>query len=109
MDKNIDDLAAQIQALQIRVTQLEVEKQANASASPAAATSTTVHTGFRRGDRIRIRNALKKPATWPQNKQWDQQRAQLATVTHLKKGQVHFETDNGVKTWRAVQNLIRIE
>ena len=64
---------------------------------------------FQRGDLVKIRNIVRKPATWHSDNEWNQEQAQLATVTHNYKGQVHFVTDNGVKTWRAVNNLTRIK
>ena len=112
-DQAIKDLVTELTALRIRVTQLEVELTATASATRAAATEVEIAAKataaiIKVGDRVRIRNTLKKPATWPVDQDWRQSQAQLATVTHLKKGQIHFVTDNGVNTWRAVQNLIKI-
>ena len=115
MDQNqtIEHLTAELTALRIRVTQLEVEQAATASATRVATTegeSATRATAaaIKKGDRVRIKNTLRKPATWPVDKEWDGKQAQLATVTHIKKDQIHFVTDNGVKTWRAVQNLVKI-
>jgi hypothetical protein len=101
-DQTIEQLIAQVQALQIRVTQLESardERTVFVGASVAASIE------FKQGDRVRIRNALKKPATWPRNIEWKKELAQVATVTHTHRDQVHFVTDNGVKTWRAPNNL----
>jgi hypothetical protein len=64
---------------------------------------------FQKGDRIRIRNKVHKPASWDNSVEWVAENAQTATVTEvLTKGpttQVHFATDNGVNTWRAPNNL----
>lgn len=69
--------------------------------------------GFLRGDRIRIRNTVRKPASWDNSIEWVAKDAQTATVTEvLTKGlttQVHFVTNNGVKTWRAPNNVHLIE
>ena len=60
------------------------------------------------GDRVFIKNTVRKPATWPTGKEWNKDQAQVATVTFFEKDQVHFITDNGVKTWRAIQNLRKL-
>jgi cell envelope opacity-associated protein A len=103
--EGIDKLTTELRDLKIRVAQLEAaatDRESECSASTAAAPV------FQRGDRVKIKNKLKKPATWPVNTKWDQEAAQLATVTHNYKDQVHFRTDNGVKTWRAHNNLSRL-
>jgi hypothetical protein len=65
--------------------------------------------GFAKGDRIWIQNKLHKPANWHNEFKWIEQEGKTATVTDiLVKGptiQVHFVTDNGVKTWRAPNNV----
>ena len=109
----IKHLVIELTALRIRVTQLEVELTATASTTRAAAAEAesvekATAAVIKVGDRVRIKNTLRKPANWPVQKEWDRDQAQLATITHLKKDQIHFVTDNGVKTWRAVQNLIKI-
>ena len=101
-DQTIELLIAQVQALQIRVTQLETAREERVF---SVSNSTTAPADFKQGDRVRIRNALKKPATWPRDTIWKKELAQVATVTHIYRGQVHFVTDNGVKTWRASNNL----
>ena len=101
-DQQIEQLIAQVQALQIRVTQLEAARNEQ---GPVASARATAPKEFEKGDRVRVRNALKKPATWPRNVVWEKELAQVATVTHLYREQVHFVTDNGVKTWRAANNL----
>jgi hypothetical protein len=60
------------------------------------------------GDRERIKNKLAKPASWNNQFRWVASEAKLATVTRITRNQVHFITDNGVETWRAVNNLERI-
>jgi hypothetical protein len=102
-DQTIEQLTTQLQALQLRVTQLEAARfneQSSTVGAPVAASNE-----FKKGDRVRVRNALKKPATWPKDATWIKELAHIATVTHLHREQVHFVTDNGVKTWRAPNNL----
>lgn len=103
MEKTIEQLSAELRNLHLRVAQLEAaaanETEDSTGAEPAAAI------GFKKGDKVLIKNKLKKPATWPTSATWDKELAQRATVTHVYREQVHFITDNGVKTWRAINNL----
>ena len=90
-------LITELKDLRIRVAQLEAvaapnQGQAERSDSTAAASQ------LRPGDRVQIKNKVRKPATWSSSAEWNQEKAQKATVTHHYKEQVHFETDNGVKT-----------
>ena len=57
---------------------------------------------IQKGDRVNIVNTVNKPRNWNDNFEWDQKKAQKATVTHFYKGQMLFVTDNGARTWRAV-------
>ena len=116
--ESVEQLTRELEALRIRVAQLEAaaaterREDRNRGAEAAAMTKpqgVTTTSDFKEGDRVRIKNQLKKPATWSSNATWDKKQAQKATVTHIYKKQVHFETDNGVKTWRAVSNLELIE
>lgn len=116
MERTIEQLIAELRDLRLRVAQLEAAATNDRVAQPgetAAAnesedsTSSGVATaiGFKKGDKVLIKNKLKRPATWPNDVVWNEKLAQRATVTHLYREQVHFVTDNGVKTWRAVNNL----
>ena len=58
------------------------------------------------GDRKRIKNKLKRPADWNNTIEWVEERR--ATVTRVLEGQIHFVTDNGVRTWRAPNNVRRL-
>ena len=104
--QSIDNLVEQLRALQVRVAQLE-------TAAPEPRTDSATVRGaaprFKKGDRVWIKNKLKKPATWSDEVAWNEDEAKTATVSHIYKGQVHFVTDNGVKTWRAANNLKRID
>ena len=60
------------------------------------------------GDRVRIKNRVTRPADWDPRNKWVPSEAKHATVTRFYKGQVHFITDNGHSTWRAINNLEKI-
>lgn len=102
----IELLTAQLQAINIRLAQLEAAAEQDKKAIKSSAETAAA---IRKGDRVNIVNKLKKPSTWSAHVEWHQEDAQKATVTHFYKGQVHFVTDNGVKTWRAINNLEKIE
>jgi hypothetical protein len=117
-DDDIKALIAEWQTLRIRadaiVRQLEAANARRTivdtvtSATTADDCDLTVN-GLRKGDRVRIKNKVTKPATWPIEKPWHHEEARLATITRVTKEQMHFRTDDGVSTWRAPNNLERIK
>jgi hypothetical protein len=116
-DEEVQALIAEFQKLRIRaatiVRQLEAVNARRTSidsiAAPVVHESHLTANGFRKGDRVRIKNKVSKPATWPIEKPWRREEAQLAMISRVTKKQVHFLTDNVVSTWRAPNNLQRIE
>ncbi len=95
MERTIQQLTDELRNLcRLRVAQLEAaaanETDDRAGAEGAAAI------GFRKGDKVLIKNKLKRPATWPTSATWDKELAQHAVVTHVYTEQVHIVTDNGV-------------
>ena len=98
-----DEIAAltrELSRLQVRVAQLEAAAATPHDPGPL---------GFKKGDRVRIKNKVKRPANWDVEQVWDPEAAQSATVTHTYREQVHFLTDNGVATWRARNNLTLLD
>ena len=123
-EDEIEQLTTQLRNISIRLAQLEAaasrqdtERSATRrAAAPAghkkivSSTSTnTVVPIISKGDRITITNVVKKPSHWNDNSEWNQTKAQRATLTHFYRGQVHFVTDNSIQTWRAINNLAKIE
>jgi hypothetical protein len=136
-DDVIEQLTAQLRNVTIRLAQLEAAadqrgdsvssartaaasvEQGNVESSAKKAAAPTNQEGIessakraaapilQKGDRVYITNTVKEPQFW--NGVWEQGKAQKATVTHFYKGQIHFVTDNGIRTWRAVNNLRRLE
>jgi hypothetical protein len=86
-DIDIEALIADWEALQIRATGIVRRLQAaeaRRSSRPDAVPSTTVArgaaaNGLRRGDRVRIKNRVIKPATWPSDRVWLKEEARRAT------------------------------
>ena len=102
----------------LRLAQLEAaaDRENNGGSAKAAAAprssaikAAAPPTIIQKGDPVNIVNTVNKPRTWNNNLEWDQRKAQKATITHFYRGQVHFVTDNGVRTWQAVNNLTKEE
>ena len=117
-DISISDLIRDWQELQIRaagiVRRLEAAETARRISHPdgsrtAPVVNELIVNGIRRSDRIRIKNRINKPASWPAERRWNKEEAKLATVSKVTREQVHFTTDNGIRTWRAPHNLERID
>lgn len=101
-----DSIAQELRTLRARLEQLELAVSRGRTAQEGRGNrGAAVPIGFKRGDRVRIKIKLVRPAAWPRNNVWNQRLAQKDTVTHIYREQVHFVTDNGVKTWRAEKNL----
>ena len=108
-DIDVQELIAELSALRIRVARLEADRdRENAARAAPVAAEAVVFGDLRVGDQVRIRNRVRKPATWPRNTTWSEERERTATVTRVTPEQVHFITDNGTRTWRAPNNLTRL-
>jgi DUF438 domain-containing protein len=115
--KTIQELTSALKTLKLEeanlTTQLEEALKNNKTAvdqqEQAENNSKRRLHGFSKGDRVWSKNKLHKPASWDNKFEWIEREGKTATVTEvLIKGptvQVHFVTDNGVKTWRAPNNL----
>ena len=110
-DDRVDELIEHVRRLTIQVQSLERELRRRDSLSPSLRSvdeSIVSRSVFTVGDRVRILNSIKKPATWDNTKTWSEGAAKVATVTKVRATQIFFTTDNGVSTWRAPNNLQKI-
>jgi hypothetical protein len=110
-DEQVEDLIRELKSLNLRrneiFAQLEVAYTGHDGEEAARRpTRDSVANGINKGDRIRIRNKVKKPAAW--TRPWDKEKERIATVTRVTATQVHYITDNGVETWRAPNNVERV-
>lgn len=64
--------------------------------------------GITRGDRVTIKNKIRRPATCTDETEWTKEKERVATVTRVTNDQIHFVTDNGTRTWRAPNNLSKL-
>ena len=104
-DITVEDLTAELNALRIHVAQLEAAVGAVADTDNGNVDDAVA---FRRGDRIRITNLVKRPSNWNTGLVWEEDKERTATVTRVTPHQIHFVTDNGIRTWRAHRNVRRI-
>lgn len=111
-DEHVASLIRELKALQLRksviIAELEEAYSASESANTNVTTSEASVNGIRKGDRVRITNKVKKPASWTRQIEWDEEKERSATVTRVTATQIHFVTDNGVETWRKPNNPERI-
>jgi hypothetical protein len=113
-DSRIDDLIEEVRNLTIEVQTLKQELRFRESNPPPLRPTSGVEeraarSNFKVGDRVQILNQFKKPAVWDNSKRWSEAEAKTATVTKVREGQIFFLTDNGVSTWRAPNNLKKLQ
>lgn len=118
-ERNIEELIEELRALRLRETAVIAEIEGAIEARTRRTTGTisndnnigatpqleAVVNGIRRGDRVRITNKVRKPATAAPT--WTEQKEREATVTRVTPQQIHIVTDNGTRTWRGPNNLRR--
>ena len=97
-ETNIDDLLTELKALKIRVARLETD-QRREQASHDSERKIQV------GDKVKIKNKIRKPANWPKDKTWTEPLERQATVTKITDDRVYITTGNGTHTWRHINNL----
>ena len=113
-DPKIEDLIEELKALRVRETAIirEIEaanelriRRASINATERRETNNAeaVPNCIRTGDRVRITNKIRRPATATAT--WTEQLERIATVTRVTPEQIHIVTDNGTRTWRAPNNL----
>jgi hypothetical protein len=113
-DKRIEKLIEELKALKVReaivLAQLEAAVNLTGTGTGRDPPRTTrgIEDDLIQGDRVRITNRVRKPATWPRTAEWEERKERLGTVTRVTAEQIHIITDNGTRTWRAPQNLKRV-
>lgn len=98
---SIGELVEELKRLQVREARIIelIEQRTEADYRHAALTQ---------GDRVYIKNRVRKPSNWSDTVVWDERVARNATVTRVDGNKVYFTTDNGVCTWRVFSNLRRL-
>lgn len=117
-DVNVDDLMAELRELKIRVARLEgvseesvmkpAVRDGDAEAGDRLRTVRIINPAtrvFKVGDRVQIKNKVRKPSNWPREVQWSEELERTATVTRVTPRQVHFITDNGTQTRRPPNSI----
>jgi hypothetical protein len=111
LEESLTELAEDLRHL-VRIREAEVlasiRRLTNVHATDDTQPREIEVNGFKKGDRVRITKKVEKSAVWPRKQTWVESEFRLATVTKVSSLQVHFLTDNGVRTWRAPNNLERV-
>lgn len=122
---SIEELVEALKVLKVQESALKVQEAAlitrleaatkgrnsESNTKPASKACFAPNSTLVRGDRVRIKakNKVRKPATWNTQVPWSEDKERTATVTRVTPTQIHFITDNGVETWRAPNNLYKID
>jgi hypothetical protein len=106
-DSRFEDLIEELRTLKIRETEIVAElNRVSKGASESRVENNEEdkpRVGIAKGDRVRVTNKVRKPAS--AGPTWTEAKERLATVTSVSATQVHILTDNGTKTWRGPNNL----
>ncbi len=92
-DNRLDEVIAELKALRIQVAQLEAEvvrrgnDRAPTAADPVPVEQARTH-DYAVGDRVRVLNKVRKPATWNNRVVWNEAAARQGTVTEVRPRQV---------------------
>ena len=110
-DEQVEDLILELKSLNLHRNEIFAQLEATYTGYASEETATrpiagSIANGINKGDRIRIRNKVKKPAAW--TRPWEKEKERTATVNRVTATQVHCITDNGVETWRAPNNVERV-
>ena len=112
-DKELEDLIGKLKLLKVQEASILAQIAARSANTPSGAIAATTGrrvNGIAEGNRIRIKNRVRKPAMWTsENDEWTEAKERLATVTQVTQEQIHFVTDNGTRTWRAPNNVRRLD
>jgi hypothetical protein len=98
-DHRIDDIIAELRVLRLQVTHLVTELNRREDRAATALPPTTEYRavtapppttesrmqrhGYTLGDRLRVLNKIKKPASWDNRVDWSEATARKATVTQF--------------------------
>lgn len=105
-DNRLENLIEELRTLKIRETEIVAELRRVSNAAPETRVDNEGdkhRVGFAKGDRVRITNKVRKPAS--AGPTWTEAKERLATVTSVNTTQVYILTDNGTRTWRGPNNL----
>lgn len=103
MPEDIRQLIGKLKAL--RVEEARLIERIESEITPVSPERETYERRdkFEIGDRVFVTNRVRKPLRAPST--WSVEKERRGTVTDIRGQQVHFETENGTKTWRDRSNL----
>ena len=102
-DITVEDLIVELNALRIRVAQLEAAQGAAANTDNGNLDDAVA---FRRGDRIRIINRVRRPSNWDTGVVWEEDKERTATVTRVTPNKTKAKEKEGCGgiSYAAVRN-----
>jgi hypothetical protein len=103
----VSELDLRREAIVSRIEQLQ-EQRVSSTGAPDSTRAFLRVNGIQRGDRVLIKNKVKKPASWSSTKVWREDEYRSAIVTKATPTQIFILTDNGISTWRAPNNLRKV-
>ena len=102
-DDRITSLIEELQGLHVRATEVIREIEETRARQHTREGTRGDHRGFSAGDRIYVKNSIRRPVFAAPN--WSASKERRGTVTRVHNQRVYFTTDNGTKTWRASKNV----
>jgi hypothetical protein len=102
MDRNVQGLIEELRALRLREERV-IERLEEAHRGNEAA-NVTRHR-YRKGDRVFIKNKVRKPAKSTSEWNVEQERYATVKVVDEEADRIHLRTDNNTHTWRAHKNV----
>lgn len=117
-DDRVEELVRELQELHIREAAIIAELATRTGTEPKESTDSDEGQRasgprpgrpFVVGERVRIRNDIRKPTNW--TGVWDARNKEAyrrAVVTAVEAGKVYLRNDLGIETWRAPKNLLRL-
>ena len=106
-DNRLEDLIEELRTLKIRETEIVAELKRVSNGAPEKRAGGNEGdkpcAGIAKGDRVRITNKVRKPAS--AGPTWTEAKERVAVVTSVNATQVYILTDNGTRTWRGPNNL----
>jgi hypothetical protein len=96
---DIKDLVAELRDLKICVAQLERQRQPDSPKEDR----------LQIGDRVQIKNKIRKPSTWPRERPRTEAQERLAVIRQVTRDRIYITTDKGTLTWQHPSNLKKEE
>ena len=98
---SVDELIKELESLRIRQAQVHTRLQL----ARREGVENNRPPALQIGDCVRITNIVNRPRGWPPGNDGDQ----VGTITNITRTRFYLITDSGIHTWRAAQNIARLD